>query len=94
MVFCIRDFQSIIFSKNLHGLIFHKHIVLSVKLRKSERMNVSHKIPTGTGVCKLGFIVIELKLSYEPSALLRCRTLVSVDFPPRTGRRMHWILVM
>ena len=46
LVFCIRDFQSIIFSKNLHGLIFHKHIVLSVKLRKSERMNVSHKIPT------------------------------------------------
>ena len=30
----------------MHGLIFHKHIVLSVKLRKSERMNVSHKIPT------------------------------------------------
>ena len=30
-------------------VIFHKHIVLSVKLRKSERMNVSHKIPTGTG---------------------------------------------
>ena len=27
-------------------VIFHKHIVLSVKLRKSERMNVSHKIPT------------------------------------------------
>ena len=39
-------FSQTIFSKNLHGLIFHKHIVLSVKLRKSERMNVSHKIPT------------------------------------------------
>ena len=45
-------------------------------------------------VCNLGFIVIELKLSYEPSALLRWRTLVSVDFPTRIGRRMHWILVL
>ena len=41
-----------------------------------------------------GFIVIELKLSYEPSALLRWRTLVSEDFPTRIGRRMHWILVL
>ena len=42
----------------------------------------------------LGFIVIELELSYEPLAPLRWHTLVSVDFPTRTGRRMHWILVL
>ena len=29
-------FSQTIFSKSLHGLIFHKYIVLSVKLRKSE----------------------------------------------------------
>ena len=40
----------------------------------------------------LGFIVIELELSYEPSALLRWCTLVSEDFPTCTGRRMYWIL--
>ena len=34
-----------------------------------------------------GFIVIELKLSYEPLAHLRWRTQVSVDFPTPDGRR-------
>eukprot|EP01048_Picozoa_sp_COSAG05_P001003 COSAG05_NODE_32_length_28165_cov_450.666714_2_plen_104_part_00 len=38
--------------------------------------------------------MIELELSYEPLAPLRWHTLVSVDFPTRTGRRMHWILVL
>ena len=39
-----------------------------------------------------GFIVIDLRLSYEPSAHLHWRTLVSADFPTRIGRRMYLYL--
>ena len=44
------------------------------------------------GVCNLGFVVIELELSYEPLSLLRRYTLESEDSPTRTWRRMHWNL--
>ena len=52
-------------------VIFHKHIVLSVKLRKSERMNVSHKIPTGTGTA----------YSSVPVPVIRVGTLVVLNRP-------------
>ena len=47
-------------------------------------------ITFGGGVCvcvNQGFIVIELKLSYEPLAHLHWRTQVSADFPTPDGRR-------
>ena len=52
-------------------VIFHKHIVLSVKLRKSERMNVSHKIPTGTGTAYSSVPVPRRRTTYETDVAAR-----------------------